>query len=381
MPAGSVRAGCGRRPVMQLLRPRLIAILPPAMRNGHAGALRIAFLAPLVTPVPPPSYAGTERVIAALAYELHKRGHEVTLYASGDSDVPYELVPVIEESLWRTGYSGDGRQLAPLVIAAAWRDADRFDVIHSHLDSAGFVFARHGPRPVVTTLHNRLDTEGMPQLLAEFTDVPLVSISDSQRRWTPDANWLATIHHGLATPETPFGDRPGAYLALVGRMTWEKGVEEAIEVARRVGLPLRIAGKAHEDVERETLEHVVQPAVEAGIAEFAGELPPNERDALVAGARATLMLGAWPEPFGLVAIESMATGTPVIGRRAGGLTETIRHGETGFLVDDLTEAEAAVGLAADLDRSQIRRYALECFSPGVMADGYEAVYRRLIGEA
>jgi glycosyltransferase involved in cell wall biosynthesis len=337
------------------------------MQSGK-DRLRIALLAPLVTPIPPPAYAGTERIIAVLARELHERGHAVTVYASGDSNLPCRVVPVLQESLWATGYSGDGRQFAPLVLAAAWRDVDRFDVVHSHLDSGGFLFARYVARPVLTTLHTRLDTEGMPQLLAEFTDVPLVAISESQRRWTPEANWMATIHHGVATAEAPFSDKPGDYLALVGRLTWEKGVEEAIEVARNAGLRLKIAGKAHEDEEREMLASAVQPAVKEGIVEFAGELGPRERDALLSGALATLMLGAWPEPFGLVAVESMVTGTPVIGRRAGGLTETVEHGKTGFLVDDLLEAAAAVQLARSLDRREIRASALERFSPKLMVD-------------
>jgi glycosyltransferase involved in cell wall biosynthesis len=337
--------------------------------------LRIGLLAPVVTPVPPPAYAGTERVVAALAQHLHERGHDVTLFASGDSDVPCRLVPVIEQSLWASGYQGDGRQYAPAIVAAAWRDADQFDVIHSHIDSGGFVFARHGPTPVVTTLHNRLDTEGMPDLLRHFSDIPLVAISDSQRRWSPDANWVATIHHGLARRESLASEQPGAYLVAVGRLTWEKGIEEAIDVARSTGLPLKIAGKAHEDIEREMLERVVEPAVAEGVAEYLGELGPNDRDALLAGALATLMLGAWPEPFGLVAIESMVTGTPVIGRRAGGLTETIEHGATGFLVDDLLEARTAVERAATLDRVEIRYRALARFSPSKMVERYEAVYR------
>jgi glycosyltransferase involved in cell wall biosynthesis len=337
--------------------------------------LRIGLLAPVVTPVPPPAYAGTERVVAALAQHLHERGHDVTLFASGDSDVPCRLVPVIEQSLWASGYQGDGRQYAPAIVAAAWRDADQFDVIHSHIDSGGFVFARHGPTPVVTTLHNRLDTEGMPDLLRHFSDIPLVAISDSQRRWSPDANWVATIHHGLARRESLASEQPGAYLVAVGRLTWEKGIEEAIDVARSTGLPLKIAGKAHEDIEREMLERVVEPAVAEGVAEYLGELGPNDRDALLAGALATLMLGAWPEPFGLVAIESMVTGTPVIGRRAGGLTETIEHGTTGFLVDDLLEARTAVERAATLDRVEIRNRALARFSPSKMVERYEAVYR------
>lgn len=339
--------------------------------------LRIGLLAPVVTPVPPPAYAGTERVVAALAQHLHERGHEVTLYASGDSEVPCRLVPVIERSLWASGYQGDGRQYAPAVVAAAWRDADQFDVFHSHVEAGGFLFARHGPKPVVSTLHNRLDTEGMPALLDHFADIPVVAISDSQRRWSPGANWVATIHHGLARRESLASERPGDYLVVVGRLTWEKGVEEAIEVARMTGIPLKIAGKAHEDVELEMLEKTVRPAEKEGVAEYVGELAPNERDALLAGAMATLMLGAWPEPFGLVAVESMVTGTPVIGRRAGGLTETVEHGTTGFLVDDLIEAQTAVQQVRTLDRVAIRDRALDRFSPERMVERYEAVYRQL----
>ncbi|MGH2428457.1 MAG: glycosyltransferase family 4 protein [Candidatus Limnocylindria bacterium] len=339
--------------------------------------MRIALLAPLVSPIPPTAYAGTERIVATLAQRLHERGHEVTLFASGDSDVDCRLVPVVPQSLWATGYEGDGRQLVPLVVTAVWREIDRFDVIHSHLDGGGFVLARHCGRPVVTTVHNRLDTEGTPQLLEGFGDVPLVSISKSQRRWAPDANWVATIHHGIVTGETLFGQKPGDYLLLVGRLTYEKGVAEAIELARESGMPLKIAGKVHEDVERQMFAEVVQPAVDDGVVEFVGELDPNQRDALFAGALATLMLGAWPEPFGLVAIESMATGTPVIGRRAGALPETVSHGETGFLIDDLTEANLAVQRVAGLDRGAIRRHALERFSPDVMVHRYEEVYRRL----
>jgi len=350
------------------------------MQQKARARLRIGLLAPLVTPVPPPAYAGTERVVAMLASGLHERGHDVTLYASGDSDVACNLVSVLPRSLWVDGFKGDGRQLAMLVLAAAWRDVQEFDIFHSHLDSGGFLFARHCPRPVVTTLHNRLDTDGMPQLLSEFDDVPLVAISESQRRWSPDANWVDTIHHGLASSDSLFGEKPGDYLALVGRMTWEKGVEEAIDLARRTGIPLKIAGKAHERDEQEMLDRAVKPAVADGVAEFMGELQPNDRDALIAGALATVMLGSWPEPFGLVAIESMVAGTPVIGRRAGGLTETVQHGQSGFLVDDLTEAEAAVERVADLDRAEIRRYALEHFSPERMIDRYEAVYRALLGK-
>jgi glycosyltransferase involved in cell wall biosynthesis len=329
-------------------------------------------------PVPPPTYAGTERVVAALAEELHRRGHRVTLFAPGDSQVSCELVPTVPRSLWSNEYRGDVSSFINVSLAKVWSQHERFDVIHSHVETLGFLFARYCPTPVVTTLHGRLDAWGIPELLDEFDDIPLVAISDSQRRWGEQANWVATIHHGLPLDFMPFSDRPGDYLAFVGRVTPEKGIVECIELARRMKLPLKMAAKVYDAHEKAHFAEVVQPAIDEGVVEYLGELGQLERDPLYAGALATLMLGAWPEPFGLVAIESLATGTPVIARRAGALTETIEHGVNGFLVDDLTEAELAVRRAAELDRPAIRRRALERYSPARMADDYEVVYQRVI---
>jgi glycosyltransferase involved in cell wall biosynthesis len=344
-------------------------------------ALRIALVAPPMLPVPPPTYAGTERVVAAIGEELHARGHRVTLFAPGDSEFSGELVPTIEQSLWRSEYRGDVTSYIAVSIAKAWQRHADFDVIHSHVETHGFLFARHCPTPVVSTLHGRLDDWGIPELLDEFSELPLVAISESQRRWQEDANWVATIHHGLPLGQMPFGERPGDYLAFVGRITPEKGVAECIELARDAGLPLKIAAKVYDDHEQEHFAEVVEPAMQKGIVEFLGEVSALERDPLYAGARATLMLGAWPEPFGLVAIESMATGTPVIARRAGALTETVEHGVTGFLVDDLREARLALDLVPELDRAEIRRQTLARFSPERMVDEYERVYRSLVGRA
>ncbi|MDQ3937128.1 MAG: glycosyltransferase family 4 protein [Chloroflexota bacterium] len=341
--------------------------------------LRIGIVVPPMLPVPPKSYAGTERVVACLVDELCRRGHQVTLFAAGDSQVDCELVPVIRQSLWSTEYRGDVSAFVDLAVARIWREHDRFDVIHSHAEAHGLLFARYCPTPVISTLHGRLDVAGVPELLDEFRDVPLVSISDSQRRWHPNANWLATVHHGLPLGSMPFGAQAGDYLAFVGRVTREKGVEEAVELARRVGLPLRMAAKVYDEHEQAEFAEVVQPAIDEGVVEFLGELAPHERDPLLAGARATLMLGAWPEPFGLVAIESMGTGTPVIARRAGGPTETVDHGVDGFLVDDLDEAALAVEKVLSLDRADIRRRALERYSPQRMVEQYESIYRQLIG--
>ena len=329
-------------------------------------------------PVPPPGYSGTERVVAALVAELTRRGHAVTLYAPGDSRVEGELVPTIPKSLWASGYAGDVSAFINVSLAKVWRDHARFDIIHSHIETLGFLFARHCPTPVVTTLHGRLDVAGIPELLTEFSDIPLVAISDSQGRWFPEANWIATVHHGLPLDQAPFGAEPGGYLALVGRVTPEKGIDDAIELARSVNLPLKVAAKVYDEHEKVHFAEVVAPAIDDGIVEFVGEVGQVERDRIYAGALATLMLGAWPEPFGLVAIESMATGTPVIGRRAGALTETVEHGVDGFLIDDLDEAELAVQRVRDLDRALIRRRAIERFSVARMADEYEEVYRSLI---
>ena len=229
-------------------------------------------------------------------------------------------------------------------------------------------------------MHGRLDLAGIPELLVSHPDVPLVAISDSQRRFFPDQRWIATIHHGLPLAGMPFQPEPGDYLVFVGRITAEKGIREAIELSRESGVRLKIAAKVHLDSERAHFEEVVQPAIDAGDVDFLGELGPDERDPLYAGALATVMLGGWPEPFGLVAIESMATGTPVIARRAGALVETITHGESGFIVDDVAEAALAVGRVSELDRTAIREQALRRFSPERMADEYEAAYRQVIAE-
>ena len=343
-----------------------------------AQSLRVAVVVPPMLPVPPKSYAGTERVVAAIVHELHARGHEVTLFASGDSDVECELVPVIPESLWSTGYQGDVSSFINVALAMVWRQHDRFDIIHSHVETLGFLFARHCPTPVVTTLHGRLDVSGIPELLAEFSDIPLVAISESQRRWAPGANWVATIPHGLDLSGMPFQRQAGDYLAFVGRVTPEKGVEDAIALARRGGMKLRMVAKVYDPHEKVHFAEVVEPAISDGTVEFLGELGADGRDPVLAGARATIMMGAWPEPFGLVAIESMATGTPVIARRAGGLTETVEHGVDGFLVDDLDEAALALEMVEGLDRAQIRRRALERFSPERMIGHYEEVYGQLL---
>jgi glycosyltransferase involved in cell wall biosynthesis len=353
----------------------------PTAAEPRRERLRIALVSPPMLPVPPPTYAGTERVVAALGETLVAHGHDVTLFAPGDSEFSGTLVATPERSLWSREYRDDVSSFINVTLAKVWARHDEFDIIHSHVETLGFLFARYCPTPVVTTLHGRLDVSGIPELIEEFSDISLVAISDSQRRWGEDANWVATIHHGLPLEQMPFRPDPGDYLAFVGRITPEKGIGDVIELARRTKLPLKMAAKVYDEHEKVHFDEVVKPAIEKGIVEFLGEVGPLERDPLYAGARATIMLGAWPEPFGLVAIESLATGTPVIARRAGALTETIEHGIDGFLVDDLTEAELAVSMIPDLDRTLIRERALERFSPERMTAEYETVYADLVENA
>ena len=355
---------------------------PRAPRTaGDTQPMRIGLIAPPVVSLPPPTYAGTERIVTTLALGLHARGHEVTAFTTGDSDLPCEIVPIVPRALWRDGMRGDLGVYFEMAVSRAWDEAHRFDVIHSHVETHGFQFAAHAPVPVVTTLHGRLDVSGTTQYIDAMPSIPLVAISESQRRWNPDANWLATIHHGIDFTTTPTSARPGDYLLFVGRITREKGVDFAIELARRTRRRLVIAAKAHEREERALFDSVVQPAIDEGVVDWRGEVDTATRDQLMVRALATVMLGAWPEPFGLVAVESMATGTPVIARRAGGLTETIDHGVTGFLVDDVDEAALAVSRAATLDRAAIAAQTRDRFSVERMIDAYEAVYRRLITPA
>jgi glycosyltransferase involved in cell wall biosynthesis len=312
-----------------------------------------------------------------LADGLHARGHDVTLYASGDSHVASRLVPVVPRALWRTGYESNPEPIIERVVDMVLNDAASYDVVHSHLEWRGFDLARQSVAPVVTTLHGRIDVGPTAAVLDGYSDVGLVAISANQRSHAPDANWLATIHNGLPLADMPLGRGDGGYLLMIGRLAPEKGVPDAIEVARRSGRPLVIAAKAIEPRETVVYDEVVAPATERGDARFVGEVGGAARDQLFGNATATLMLGEWPEPFGLVAIESLAAGTPVIARRAGALPEILEHGVDGFLVDDLDSAVDLVGRVGELDRRTIRDRALDRFNADRMVDRYAQLFDRV----
>lgn len=340
--------------------------------------LRIALLAPPFVPVPPPRYGGTERIVGVLAHGLHARGHRVTLFAAGDSNVECELVPVVPRALWTSPEWEDPAPHLRRIIAEAERRRGQFDVIHSHLDGHGFEFARRSTTPVVSTLHGRIDVGLTAELLPEYRDVPLVAISANQRSWAPDQNWLATIHHGLPFAGLSAGRGRGGYLLFIGRLAPEKGVAEAIELARRGGIQLVIAAKAIAEYELNVYRTVVEPAEREGMVRFLGEIDAAARDELYGDALATVMLGSWPEPFGLVAIESLAAGTPLIARRTGALPEIVQPGIDGFIVDGVDDALGAIEKVGQLDRERIRVSALARFSADRMVEEYEAVFRQLL---
>jgi glycosyltransferase involved in cell wall biosynthesis len=349
--------------------------------------MRIAQVAPPFESIPPMRYGGTERVVATLTEELVRRGHEVTLFAAGDSETSARLVPVVDQALWRREPAY--RDFAPfwaLVLGKLARELDQFDLVHSHLDYFGFPLARRAPCPVVSTLHGRLDLPELQPLYAEYDDVPLVSISDAQRAPVPWANWVATVYHGVELEKYTFNPEPGRYLAFLGRISPEKGLDRAIRVAQRVGLPLRIGARAplpfRDDpnvrADWEYYENVVQPLLQGPNVELVGHVGGQEKDDLLRHAAALLVPIDWPEPFGLVMPEAMACGTPVLALCNGSVPELVRHGETGFVCQDEDELVEAVSRIDQLDRATCRAEAERRFSPEAMADAYEQVYQQML---
>ena len=341
--------------------------------------LRIAQVAPPLERVPPSAYGGTERIVHELTSELVRRGHDVTVFASGDSDVPARLIPTVETALRPAGVEVDAKPLFASTVKAVQDLAGQFDVIHSHLEWWSLPLARSSSVPVVSTFHGRLDLPDADQLLDDPPD-GMVAISRHQASTHPAVPWTI-VHNGLTLDRAPFVETPSEDLCFVGRIDPEKGVIEAIEVARRSGRRLRIAAKVG-NVPRQKAyyEDVFKPALaKAGSSvEYLGELEPAERDQLFAESAATVMPGAWPEPFGLVSIESLACGTPILARRVGALPEIIREGVDGFFGDDAAALAFYADRISGLDRAGIRERVIERFSAARMTDRYEALYARLV---
>jgi glycosyltransferase involved in cell wall biosynthesis len=339
--------------------------------------VKIALVAPPLLPIPPARYGGTERIVGVLAEHLVARGHDVTLFAPGDSTAAGRLVPTVPLSLWSSGFHPDPAVYYEQTVERVLQAGADFDVIHSHLDNRGFELAERSSVPVVSTVHGRTDIDPLASAIAAHNDVPLVAISESQRSQTRNGNWLATIYHGLPFDGVAEGTGRGGYLVFVGRLAHDKGIAETVELARLSGHRLVVAAKALSPSETEIYDSVIAPAIEEGVVEFLGEIGGADRDRLFGDALATVMLSRWPEPFGLVAIESMATGTPVIAARSGALPEIVRDGIDGFIVDSPADGAAAVAQITALDRAAIRRRTLERFSAMRMVDDYERLYERV----
>jgi glycosyltransferase involved in cell wall biosynthesis len=351
--------------------------------------MRIAQIAPPFESVPPEKYGGTERVVATLTDELVRRGHDVTLFASGDSKTSARLIPLFDKALWH--HDPPYRDFQPfwtMVLDLVAPELDTFDIVHSHLDHFGYPLARLAQRPVVTTLHSRLDLPELEALYDRITHVPLVSISDAQRAPAPRANWVATVYHGIPLDTLTLNTRGGEYLAFLGRISPEKGLDTAIEVARRAGMPIRIAArkplanKEDPDVRRdwEYYTSTVEPLLKSRSVELVGQVDEDAKDDFLGNAAALLFPIQWPEPFGLVMVEALACGTPVLAFRHGSVPEVLEHGVTGFICDTEDEMVDAVARIGEIDRSRCRAEVERRFTPAAMADAYERVYERLIEE-
>jgi glycosyltransferase involved in cell wall biosynthesis len=345
--------------------------------RGLERPLRIAQVAPPLEAVPPIGYGGTERIVGELVEELHRRGHDVTTFASGDSKIPGRHVATVPRALRPAGFGGDPepylRQTAELVL----EQQDDFDLIHAHIDPLNAEIARRSRAPVVSTFHGRLDRPWAPDA---FRDAPagLVAISRDQARAHPDVDWTV-IHHGISFRPPPLPKVPGEDLCFVGRMTPEKGFLDAIEIARLTGRRLLVAAKvATRAVDKEYEEMVIRPALSRADVTLLGELSEAERDRLVASCRASLVPSTWPEPFGLVVIEALGCGTPVLARRAGAIPEILRDGVDGFFGDDAEQLAFFDTMLDGLDRTKIQKDAIERFSVTRMVDNYETLYRQLL---
>ncbi len=339
--------------------------------------MKIAQIAPLAESVPPRLYGGTERVVSYLTEELVRLGHEVTLFASGDSTTRARLVACAPRALRLDPSVRDPIPHLLLMLERVRQRAHEFDLLHFHVEPPlHFPLFRGLADKTVTTLHGRLDAPDLQSLFREFTDMPLVSISDSQRLPLPGVHWVGTVHHGLAADVCPFNPAPrGDYFAFLGRVSPEKGLARAILIARAAGVRLRIAAKI-DAVDQKYFRQHIAPLI-GGQVEWLGEVAEADKPAFLGNATALLFPIDWPEPFGLAMIEAMACGTPVIAWRNGAVPEIVEHGVSGFVVDSIEQAVSLVPRVAQLERATVRARYETRFTAARMAREYLAVYRAL----
>ncbi len=339
--------------------------------------MRIAQVAPLFERVPPEAYGGTERVIAVLTEELITQGHEVTLFATGDSVTRARLVAAVDHALRDERMQHSWLAYHTIQMDMVGKHAADFDLIHFHTDYFHFPITRQLGVPHLTTLHGRLDLPELVPLYQYYRKIPLVSISDSQRTPLPWANWCRTIYHGLPVPDSSYLRDPQEYFAFIGRISPEKRVDRAIEIAVQCGVPLYIAAKIDKEDE-DYYKQCVRPLLHHPLVHFLGELSDQEKLKLLGQAKALLFPIDWPEPFGLVMIESFSCGTPVIAYRHGSVAEIMEEGITGFIVNDQEQAVYAARNIGKIDRKKCRNSFDRRFTVTHMASNYASLYRKLM---
>ncbi|MBA2653442.1 MAG: glycosyltransferase family 4 protein [Gammaproteobacteria bacterium] len=340
--------------------------------------MKIGMLSPLYESCPPKLYGGTERVVDNLCKGLSELGHEVVLFASNDSTTKATLVPVVPQAL-RLANPPIEQDLPyiTLQLAKVMEQVAEFDVVHNHIDFYSYPHIDSSPCPWLTTLHGRLDYPDLQLLYKHYKHLPLASISYAQRKPLSFCNWLANVYHGLDVEMFKPRFKKGKYLAFLGRICEDKGTHVAIEIAKRTGIPLKIAAKIGPH-DKEFFESKIKHHIDGKLIEFIGEITEAEKSDFLSNALALLTPIDWPEPFGLVVIESYACGTPVVGRPCGSLPEIIEEGKTGFLRNSLDDLTAAVNQVETLDRNYIRNFAKENFSYQIMAAKYVNLYKDLI---
>jgi glycosyltransferase involved in cell wall biosynthesis len=342
--------------------------------------MRIGMIAPLVESVPPRRYGGTERVVSVLTEELVRRGHDVTLFASGDSRTSATLVPCSSRSL-RSDPTQDTVVHSLISMGEAYARACDLDILHNHNDYLGFAFARLASTPTVHTAHGRLDLAEVRRVYGHYRDQPLVSLSEEQASALPHARWVGTVPNAIDLDTLHLRTEPGDYLVFLGRISPEKRPDRAIEIARDVGVPLIMAAKV-DPADRDYYEAAIAPLIarNSDLVTFLGEVDDTEKDDLLGGALAYLFPIDWPEPFGLTMAEAMATGTPVIATALGAVPRVVAHGRTGFVCATFSQMVDAVGRVGEIDRRDCRAHVERNFSPAAMATAYERVYDRVIEE-
>jgi glycosyltransferase involved in cell wall biosynthesis len=337
--------------------------------------MRIAQIAPLYESCPPQLYGGTERVVSYLTEELVRLGHEVTLFASGDSQTKAKLVPGSKKALRLDPNVVDPLAYHMIMMGRVLQEAEQFDILHFHTDYLHYPTFATGPHPIVTTLHGRQDLPDLIPVYREFSDTPLVSISDHQRKPIPRAHWVKTIHHGLPKDLLPYGPGDGGYLAFIGRISPEKRLDRAIEMAAAAGIPLKVAAKV-DKADKQYFHDVIEPLLTDGV-EFIGEINEFQKREFLGRARGLLFPIDWPEPFGLVMIEAMSCGTPVLAFDCGSVPEVIENGVTGIVVDSMDAAHKALPEVLKLDRRRVRAEFDKRFSAERMARDYVELYENL----